>query len=70
MRTIPVFLLMLASRVSVSPSRSCCHAASGRIAEVGVSDPEASHARGVLKPIPPEYDQKYVDLWEEVRLGL
>jgi spermidine/putrescine transport system substrate-binding protein len=41
-----------------------------RIAEVGLSDPEAFLARGVLKPIPPEYDQKYVDLWEEVRLGL
>jgi hypothetical protein len=27
-------------------------------------------ARGILKPIPPEYDQKYVDLWEEVRLGM
>ena len=41
-----------------------------RIAEVGLSDPDAFLARGVLKPIPPEYDQKYIDLWEEVRLGL
>ncbi len=41
-----------------------------RIAEVGLSDPEAFLARGVLKPIPPEYDQKYVELWEEVRLGM
>ena len=41
-----------------------------RVAEVGLSDPEAFLARGILKPIPPEYDQKYVDLWEEVRLGL
>jgi spermidine/putrescine-binding protein len=41
-----------------------------RVAEVGLSNPEEFLARGVLKPIPPEYDQKYVDLWEEVRLGL
>jgi hypothetical protein len=41
-----------------------------RVAEIGLSDPMAFLARGILKPIPPEYDQKYVDLWEEVRLGL
>ncbi len=41
-----------------------------RVAEVGLSNPEAFLARGVLKPIPPEYDQKYIELWEEVRLGL
>ena len=35
----------LASWVSVSPSRSCCHAASERIAEVTVIDPETSPAR-------------------------
>jgi spermidine/putrescine transport system substrate-binding protein len=41
-----------------------------RIAEVGLSDPDAFLARGILQPIPPEYDKKYVELWEEVRLGL
>ena len=41
-----------------------------RVAEIGLSDPMAFLARGILKPIPPEYDQKYVDLWEEVRLGM
>ena len=41
-----------------------------RIAEVGLSDPEAFLAKGILKPIPPEYDQKYVELWEEVVLGM
>jgi hypothetical protein len=41
-----------------------------RVAEVGLSDPEAFLARGILQPIPPEYDKKYVELWEEVRLGL
>ncbi len=41
-----------------------------RVSEIGLSDPMAFLARGILKPIPPEYDQKYVDLWEEVRLGL
>ena len=41
-----------------------------RVAEVGLSDPDAFLARGILKPIPPEYDQKYIELWEEVRLGM
>jgi len=41
-----------------------------RIAEVGLSDPEAFLAKGILKPIPPEFDQKYVELWEEVTLGM
>jgi len=41
-----------------------------RVAEVGLSDPEAFLAKGILKPIPPEYDQKYVELWEEVVLGM
>jgi spermidine/putrescine transport system substrate-binding protein len=41
-----------------------------RVAEVGLSDPEAFLARGILQPIPPEFDKKYVELWEEVRLGL
>jgi hypothetical protein len=38
-----------------------------RVAEVDLSDSEAFRARGVLKPIPPEHDQRYVDLWEDVR---
>jgi len=37
---------------------------------VGLSNPEEFLARGILQPIPPEYDKKYVELWEEVRLGL
>ena len=41
-----------------------------RVAEVGLSDPKAFLERGILQPIPPEYDKKYVELWEEVRLGL
>ena len=41
-----------------------------RVAEVGLSDPEAFLAKGILKPIPPEFDQKYVELWEEVTLGM
>ncbi|MBT3333143.1 MAG: extracellular solute-binding protein [Rhodospirillaceae bacterium] len=41
-----------------------------RVAEVGLSDPEAFLAKGLLKPIPAEFDQKYVELWEEVRLGM
>ena len=41
-----------------------------RIAEVGLSDPEAFLARGILNPIPPEYDKKYVELWEAVKLGM
>ena len=41
-----------------------------RIAEVGLSDPEAFLAKGILAPIPPEFDAKYVNLWEEVKLGM
>ena len=41
-----------------------------RVAEVGLSDPDAFLARGVLKPIPPEYDKKYIELWESVKLGM
>ncbi len=41
-----------------------------RIAEVGLSNPEEFLARGILQPIPPEFDKKYVELWEDVRLGL
>ena len=40
------------------------------IAEVGLSDPEAFLAKGVLQPIAPEYDQKYIELWQSVVLGL
>ena len=41
-----------------------------RVAEVGLSDPEAFLAKGILAPIPPEFDEKYVKLWEEVKLGM
>ena len=42
-----------------------------RIAEVGLPDPEKFLETGnFLKPIPKEYDDKYVTLWEEVTLGM
>ena len=41
-----------------------------RVAEVGLSDPMAFLAKGVLKPISPEYDQKYIELWDSVVLGM
>ena len=41
-----------------------------RVTEVGLSDPEKFLARGILNPIPPEYDEKYVKLWEEMKLGM
>jgi spermidine/putrescine transport system substrate-binding protein len=42
-----------------------------RIAEVGLPDPEKFLEIGnFLKPIPKEFDEKYVQLWEEVRLGM
>lgn len=41
-----------------------------RVAEVGLTDPEAFLAKGILAPIPPEFDEKYVNLWEEVKLGM
>ncbi|MBN36608.1 MAG: hypothetical protein CMM46_17885 [Rhodospirillaceae bacterium] len=41
-----------------------------RIAETGLSDPEAFLAKGILAPIPPEFDEKYILLWEEVKLGM
>jgi spermidine/putrescine transport system substrate-binding protein len=41
-----------------------------RVAEVGLSDPEAFLAKGILAPIPPEFDAKYVKLWEDVKLGM
>ncbi|MBT5435917.1 MAG: extracellular solute-binding protein, partial [Rhodospirillaceae bacterium] len=41
-----------------------------RIDETGLSDPEAFLAKGILAPIPPEFDEKYILLWEEVKLGM
>ena len=42
-----------------------------RIVEVGLPNPEQFLKIGnFLKPIPQEYDDKYVKLWEEVRLGM
>ena len=42
-----------------------------RLAEVGLPDPAKFLEIGnFLKPIPKEYDAKYVKLWEEVRLGM
>ena len=42
-----------------------------RIIEVGLPEPEKFLKIGnFLKPIPKEYDEKYVKLWEEVRLGM
>jgi spermidine/putrescine transport system substrate-binding protein len=41
-----------------------------RVAEVGLSDPLAFLAKGVLQPIPPEFDKKYNELWESIVLGM
>ena len=62
--------LIDAYSLGASNSKSFDMVAPERVAEVGLSDPEAFLARGILQPIPPEYDKKYVELWEEVRLGL
>ncbi len=62
--------LIDAYSLGASNSKSYGMVSPERVAEVGLSDPLAFLARGILQPIPPEYDKKYVDLWEEVRLGL
>ncbi len=40
-----------------------------RVAESGLRAIEAFLARGVLKPVPPENDQKYVDFCGDVKKG-
>ena len=62
--------LIDAYSLGASNSKSFDMVSPERVAEVGLSDPVAFLARGILQPIPPEYDKKYVELWEEVRLGL
>lgn len=42
-----------------------------RLEEVGLTDPDAFLENGIfLLPLEPEYDQKYVQLWEEVQAGM
>jgi len=42
-----------------------------RLEEVGLTDPLAFLENGIfLRPLEPEYDQKYVELWEEVQAGM
>jgi len=42
-----------------------------RLEEVGLTDPDAFLENGIfLLPLEPEYDQKYVELWEEVQAGM
>ena len=62
--------LLDAFSLGASNSKSYDMVSPERIAEVGLSNPAEFLARGILQPIPPEYDKKYVELWEEVRLGL
>ena len=62
--------LIDAYSLGASNSKSFDMVSPERVAEVGLSDPAAFLARGILQPNPPEFDKKYVELWEEVRLGL
>jgi len=42
-----------------------------RLEEVGLDDPDAFLENGIfLLPLDPKYDQKYVELWEEVKAGM
>ena len=57
-------------RYGASNMKSFDLATAEAIAESGLTDPEAFIAKGILAPIPPEFDEKYVNLWEEVKLGM
>ena len=42
-----------------------------RLVEVGLDNPQAFLDDGIfLLPLEPEYEQKYVELWEEVKAGM